>query len=341
MDNKLKPVKTVLFYASVKDVNDFKYKFYKYAIETLELSNYNVITTNSFIDFLKFWRYSYSYIYFYKKGVIPAIISRALFKKVLFAGGCDDLHEESNPSLSSRTYFKFFAFIAILISNKCNVENSSDLKMLRSIAYFKNLKNKIFLHPLAIELPTITGIVKNKSTFLTICWMKTKENAKRKGLLKALQLFEELYNDNNQIQFYIIGDGSEVINWIENEIICNYNSRNNIHFLGLVDEEVRNKKLKDSMFYFQLSDFEGLGVAAIEATMFKSIVIHTNVGGLKDYMPDYSIVFKDLDTLKVEIKNMSDGYAFLTNKIDFTLSNLKKIFSHSSRSALIKDIYDY
>ena len=51
-------MKTVLFYASVKDTNDFKYKFYKYAIKTLQQSNYIVVTTNRISDFFKFWKYN-------------------------------------------------------------------------------------------------------------------------------------------------------------------------------------------------------------------------------------------------------------------------------------------
>ncbi len=333
-------MKTVLFYASVKDTNDFKYKFYKYAIETLQQSNYIVVTTNKIFDFLKFWKYDFSYIYFYKKGVFPALISRIFFKKVLFAGGCDDLHEISNRNKLSRLKFKIFAFFSILFSNNCNVENTTDLEELNRIAYFEKLKKKIFLHPLAIELPLIGEVNKNKKQYLTICWMKTKENAVRKGLLKALQIFEELYKQDNEIQFNIIGDGVEVIEWLKNDIINEYTSKGNIHFWGLVDESVRNNLLKDSMFYFQLSDFEGLGVAAIEATMFKCIVIHTNVGGLKDYMPNYSIIYTDIEKVKLNIELAIKNYDNIANQITQSLFLLQKDFSHINRSAVLKNVYE-
>lgn len=333
-------MKTVLFYASVKDTNDFKYKFYKYAIKTLQQSNYIVVTTNRISDFFKFWKYNFSYIYFYKKGVFPALISRIFFKKVLFAGGCDDLHEIANSNKLSRLKFTIFAFFSILFSNNCNVENTTDLEELNRIAYFAKLKKKIFLHPLAIELPLIGEVNKNKKQYLTICWMKTKENAVRKGLLKALQIFEELYKQDNEIQFNIIGDGVEVIEWLKNDIINEYKSKDNIHFWGLVNESTKNNLLKDSMFYFQLSDFEGLGVAAIEATMFKCIVIHTNVGGLKDYMPNYSIVYTDLRNLQNQINYIFENYKLMADKIENSITNLKKLFSHNSRSKIVKSIYE-
>jgi glycosyltransferase involved in cell wall biosynthesis len=330
----------VLFYASVADKNEFNYKFYKYAVNALEYAGYEVECTNQWKDY-KSKSYDYAYLYFLKKALIPGLIAKFKGKKVLFAGGCDDIQKQANPNFLSRLKFKIVAYLCIWVATAVNVENTEDQKLLSKIAGFNFLKRKIKCFPLSVELPDVGDLIqKDLKMFLTICWMKTKDNAIRKGVIDSLYVFEQLFQNDPNLNYYILGDGQETIDWIKQTIISKLESKGNIHFLGLVSEVEKIHYLKNALFYFQLSSFEGLGVSAIEAVMNNCIVIHSNRGGLKDYMPNYAIKFPEVVNIVEDVNKCQLKYSTLSSQMNIEIAKLRELFSYQRRAILLKEVYN-
>ena len=87
-DNK----KTVLFYSSVKTKKMFSIQsYYRNDIMILRDLGYRVRLSKSCWDFVRFWRYSIAFVYFYRYGFFAALWAKLLGKKAYFTGGIDYL----------------------------------------------------------------------------------------------------------------------------------------------------------------------------------------------------------------------------------------------------------
>ena len=127
--------------------------------------------------------------------------------------------------------------------------------------------------------------------FVTIAWMGAKDNVIRKGIDNAIKLYQELisFNEYKDSKFYIVGatgDGSSFLQSLINQLEIN----KRIIFTGRLPEEEKIKLLKKSKYYFQLSVYEGFGIAAVEALAAGNIVIHSGKGGLADGIGTYGIL---------------------------------------------------
>jgi len=323
-------MKKILFYSSVSDVSFFyTQKFYKIDIDLLQELGFEVITTNKKRDFLKFWKYDITFCYFYKWAFIPAIISRCFLKKVYFTGGIDDLSKEKNTKKYKRQRLLFK--ICYFFSTKCFIVSTEDNKNVRSI--LKNA-NKLILSYHSIDIASFEKKIvnKRKKDFFTIAWMKNKDNVVRKGLDQALLLFAELskLNEYKDSFFYIAGtegDGSEYLK----QLIKGNNIRNVI-FLGNISEEEKIYYLNTVSYYFQLSVYEGFGLAALEALAAGCIVIHSGRGGLKDCIGDNGIivdieasVFEQIKELERKIKDFNE------EKLADGIKRIHALFSNERR----------
>ena len=116
----------ILFYSSVKYKELFEIqRFYHIDIELLRNLGYEVYLSNQISDFLCFWRYNLSFIYFYKYGLFPAIISRLFGKRVYFTGGIDDL-ELGVSGYKKYKIQKFFFKLCYFFSTKCILVSKTD-----------------------------------------------------------------------------------------------------------------------------------------------------------------------------------------------------------------------
>lgn len=84
--------KTILFYSSVKSKRMFSIQnFYRTDIKILKSLGYNVKLSKTVLDYLLFWKYDIAFIYFFRYGLFPALLSKLFGKKVYFTGGIDFL----------------------------------------------------------------------------------------------------------------------------------------------------------------------------------------------------------------------------------------------------------
>jgi glycosyltransferase involved in cell wall biosynthesis len=288
--NHKKALKTVLFYASVKTKKMFSVQqFFRTDIQILRDLGYNVRLSNSFLDFLKFWKYNFTFIYFYKYGLLPAIISKITFKKVIFTGGIDSLDKEYEIRklyLRQKLFFTlctFFADRVILVSNS-DKRNIQAFKMPLSMK-----KYPLSYHVIEFDKFCKDDIEGREKIVLTIAWMIAEDNVIRKGVDKSLLFFKQLHKLDPEYRMIIVGPQGVGVNLIK-KIIQAEKLEQFVTLTGAISEDKKIELLKKSMIYTQLSIYEGFGIAAIEALAAGNIVVHTGKGGLADGISHYGVL---------------------------------------------------
>lgn len=339
MTKKVK--KTILFYSSVKSKKLFSIqKFYRTDISILKDLGYRVDLSNSMFDYLLFWKYDIAFIYFYRYGLVPAILSKCFGNKVVFTGGIDFLDKEY---AKQRKYLiqKLFFRLCISFSDKNIIVSKSDLK---NIKYFKSKldqgKFPFSFHVIDFDKFRFDYILKKEKIVTTIAWMGNVENVTRKGVDKSIFLFKQLHKLDNEFRMVIIGPlgkGSDLIL----EIIKNNNLENLITLTGEISEEDKINILKKSLIYTQLSIYEGFGIAAVEALAAGNVVVHTGVGGLMDGIADYGILmkeddFKEASNQVLKIINVPEEHSLFVNK---GISHVSENFRYKRRFDDFKKIF--
>lgn len=144
----------------------------------------------------------------------------------------------------------------------------------------------------AIDTRLFISDIPKENLFTSIVWMGNEGNVRRKGVDKALQVFAELKKIPAfaDYRFIIIGRKGEGVAFIQS-IINKYGLNDSIELIGEVSEEEKIAFLKRSKYYFQLSLYEGFGLAALEALCASNILIHSGKGGLANPIYKEQLVF--------------------------------------------------
>lgn len=309
----------VFFYSSVRDKKLFNtQRFYQIDIDLIKNLGYEVHVTNRIADFLFFWKYDISFIYFYRKGLFPAIISKLFLKRVFFTGGIDDLNESTT---TPKNYFvqKVFFKLCNLISNNSILVSTSDQDNVRKIYNGKLPKNtSLSFHTIDVEKFIIDDDVKKDFFFTSIAWMESIGNVKRKGVDKAIYLFKMLIERMGFLdaKFYIIGKEGVGSDYLK-KICVELGISEKVIFTGSIDESLKIDFLKRSKYYFQLSTFEGFGIAALEALSSRNIVIHSGKGGLNGSIGNNGIIVDLKKDLNYQVEDL------LKQLSEFNLDKLK------------------
>jgi len=282
--------KTVLFYAAVKDVSLFHTQmFYENTREMLELMGLKVIMTNKVLDAINL-KYDAILCFFFKKGVVPVFFAKCRGKKVFFTGGLDDL--ERSRSSAKRYYLQVLTFkLCRMMADSCLIESKSDMDNINKIFSIRNYNN-LFYSPQAIDTSKYECRLEDKeSLFATICWQGTDVNCQRKGVDKALVLFKELkeLDDFSNYKFIIMGKAGDGTPYLK-KIISDLNLEDSVLLTGEVAEDIKIDYLKRSEYFFQLSEYEGFGLAALEAVASRCIPIHSAKGGLRDTLAEDGLI---------------------------------------------------
>jgi len=337
MNNK----KTINFYSSVPDKSLFsKSGFYVLDIAILESLGYEVNTSNRITDFLKFWKYDITFIYFYRWGLFPAILSRLFRKPVFFTGGIDNLDKDFVGE-DSKTYKiqKHFLKACNIFSNNNIIVSQSDWENVSGV--INNIEKKSVLIPHAIMIDQFKediSIEKKENIITTIVWMG-KGNVIRKGIDKSLYVLKELVDRGLDYKFYILGKEGEGTKYLQ-EIIDKLQLNNHVIFTGFISEEEKIDLLKKSKLYFQLSKFEGFGIAAIEALAAGNIIVHTAKGGLRDTIADFGIKVKVEDSPEkiVDAIVKQQENKFKKQNLSSAVKHLENNFSFDMRKNKLNDI---
>lgn len=336
--------KRVLFYSSVKTKKMFSVQgFYRTDIQILRENGFQVLLSNHFWDFFLFWKYDITFIYFYRFGLFPAIISNFFFKPVYFTGGIDNLDLEyagKRKHFTQKIFFKlcnFFSDTSIIVSK-------ADLKNIQSIYANNRLPKNLELsfHVIDFDSYKYTFTNEKQKIMTTIAWMLREENVYRKGVDKTVQVFDSLRKIDNGWKLIIIGPKGEGTTIIE-ELIQEKGIEDSVFLVGSVSEDEKINFLKTSKIYLQLSIYEGFGIAAIEALAAGNVVFHSGRGGLKEGVANFGIEVENIsDSLQIaslihsslQFESNQKYEEFINNGVSYVEQN----FSYSVRKAQIKKI---
>lgn len=330
--------KVVLFYSSVQEKKMFYIQgFYKTDISILQDLGYSVLLSNRIIDFLHFKKYDIAFLYFYRYALFSAILAKLFGKTVIFTGGVDNL---DRSYAGSKNYFiqKIFFKLCNLFSDTSLIVSTADQKNIEKIYSADRMpKNcKLCFHSIDIQDLKYNGNTPKENVFLTIAWMGKIENVYRKGVLHSIYVFKELQNLMPEYKFYIIGSLGEGSDYAIN-LVKKLRLENSVCFTGSINEEQKNVFLKKSKFYFQLSEYEGFGIAAMEALAAGNIVIHSGRGGLKDAIGNNGICIENLTDYKKIAEQIYCSYLEKEtfSKIEKGVHYVEDNFSYSNRKQII------
>jgi glycosyltransferase involved in cell wall biosynthesis len=281
----------ILFYSSVASKKQFVVQeYYRTDIQILRSLGFDVFLSRHWYDYLAFWRYDVAFIYFYRYGLIPAILARITGKGVVFSGGIDALDRLSSSWAQHKiqalfyNLCSFFSSCNIIVSEAdlANCERVRRLFPARRQLVSKHAVNDLFLAPVSAD-------VKEKLV-VTIAWMGRTENVVRKGVIEAIDFFRKLSANGGGWRMLIIGSIGEgstiVLSHLEGTGLSNQ-----VSLSGHVSEATKLNLLAQAEVYLQLSRYEGFGIAAIEALARDCVVVHSGAGGLREGVGAHGILW--------------------------------------------------
>jgi len=139
-----------------------------------------------------------------------------------------------------------------------------------------------------------------------------------KNHFTLIDAFEKVYQLNENARLYIVGDGpiaGSLINYVQEK-----NLENQITFYGFLDNPIPLIDICDC-FVFP-SNYEGQGLALIEAMILKKPVIGTRVPGITSVLKNYpnSLVENNADEIASAMLKYIDG-KITSNDFDFVKYN--------------------
>lgn len=287
----------MLFFSSVRSFELFNtQKFYQIDIDILKSLGYTVILSNKISDALKFWTYDIIFAYFFRYSFFVGLLARILGKKVFITGGIDAL-DKSYATKKNYIIQKYFFLLCYLVSTKSIIVSRSDLDNIYKLLPKKKNWSKILISEHTIDISKYNvNIFQKEKIFTTIGWLGNEGAVKRKGIDTSVKIFKYLkkeprFNDYKLIIIGRFGDGVEYLK----RIIDDLGMKKDVILAGEISEEAKIELLKRSEYYLQPSEFEGFGLAALEAWAAGCILIHSGKGGLNNKVYEGRSMLFDVD----------------------------------------------
>lgn len=281
-------MKTILFYSSVKDKSLFQtQKFYQIDISLLERLGYNVILSNKVCDAIKFWKYDILFGYFFRWSLFAAALARLFGKKVFLTGGIDALDREFAGEKAYHEQKRLFLW-CYKFATKCIIVSPTDMQHVKEILNGDESKLAYSEHTIETSAFKEVDMAAKEKIFTTIGWQGVVSD--RKGMDKAIMLFGMLkgHPEFSDYKMFILGRKGAYTPVLQ-KIINDCKLTDSVVITGEVSEEEKIDYLKRSKYYFQLSKFEGFGIAALEALVAGNVILHSGKGGLSNPIYDMHI----------------------------------------------------
>lgn len=281
--------KRVLFYSSVKDKTSFDLvQFYNIDITILKDLGYEVLLSNSIRDAWKFWTYDFVFAYFYRYSFFVALIAHIFGKKSFFTGGVDSLNPKNIGTNDYKIQALFFR-LCYAVCCRAIVVSQTDMENIKTIV--RNTKKLAYSEHTIPVNKYHADIKQKKDIFVTIGWTALS-SIERKGIDKAVKVFAKLqsfvkFSNSKLVLVGTPGDGDGYLR----QLIKDYNIEDKVDIRGNISEDEKINLLEEAKYYFQLSSFEGFGLAALEAVCAKCILIHSGRGGLSNPIYSDEILF--------------------------------------------------
>jgi len=255
--------------------------FYREDLQALCISfdNQDCIQTSSFLVSLSDQPVL---AYFYTYSSLLSFVRSLLSKPTVLTGGVDYL---SCRSVSIRYLLLLFLFYIGALSCKSILAVSSyDYHKIRSHLP-SPLRKKVIFSPHSVArayaIASRARVVKDTLTLqgLTVCWQGSSENPYRKGVDRAIRLYNCLHLQGVFAPLTIVGAHGAGTAFIRS--VIHSSARPDLFNLTDFVTEIELESLFLSHnYYIQLSRMEGFGLSVAEAVLYGCKIICTNSGGL-------------------------------------------------------------
>jgi glycosyltransferase involved in cell wall biosynthesis len=316
-------MKRICFFVKLKDPSLVeRVNFYRLNIQILKDLGYSVEIATKWpeID----WSCKIIVIFWWTWAFLPVFISKLLRKKVLILGAIHFKCPDEENDYFKRPWFERMLIKYAVKNTNINLFDSK-LEFQQVSSYF-NLDNCQYLPPpvdVSKYFPSNENERKNNILF-TVSWLQ-KPNIKRKCIFEMIEAVEILLNKGYDIIYYIAGrkgDGYDNLKkYIEKKGI-----EKNILLLGEIDEEQKIKLMRECAIYFQITRYEGFGLATAEAMACGAPVITSDAGEVLNVVGDAAVI--------------CNGYSpyEIANEIELLLKN--KIKRKELSKLAVKQIFD-
>ncbi len=307
--------KSILLYARVPRSSMLGQGFYADEADSLRAHDdvERVMTSRQFRDVF-FGRYDALLGYFFSFASLAAFIALLRGKRTILTGGAEQLRREFAPNILSYIGRLILFYIGLLIAKKILAVSTSDYERMRELAFIGKGKIKLSYHgvPAVTEkLPEVPSDIlsvndaRPAASFVTICGLDSANNIRRKGLYEALEFIALAAQKYPGTYFTIIGrdDRRDLID----AEAARLNIADCVRITGYISATEKYELLRSHTYYLQLSYYEGFGIGALEALAQGVIVIHSNVGGLRDTVGDYGMIYDKQTIENLDIAQVPSG----------------------------------
>lgn len=289
--------KAILLYARVPNASMLDQGFYADEADGLRAHDdvESVTASQQFKDVF-FGRYDALLGYFFSFASLAALIALLRGKRTILTGGAEQLRREFAPNIISYMGRIMLFYLGLLMAKKILAVSTSDYERMRQLAFIGKGKIKLSYHgvPAVTEkLPKELSSNGNRpsASFVTICGLDSANNIRRKGMFEALEFIASVAQIYPETLFTIIGRDDKR-NIIDAET-ARLGIAERVTITGYVSATEKYELLQNHKYYVQLSHYEGFGIGALEALAQGAIVIHSNVGGLRDTVGDYGMIYDE------------------------------------------------
>lgn len=329
-NNNCKMAGTVLFYSSVRNKESFKrVQFYNIDINILNSLGYEVVLSNHIKDAWKFWQYDFVFVYFYRYSFFVAIIARLFGRRTVFTGGIDSLDQNNKGTMDYKIQKLFFrlcyivGYKSIIVSQTDLINVKAVIADTRKLAYSEHVINVDTFH---------ANVENKKNVFVTIGWMALS-SVKRKGIDKAVRVFAALRRlpEFSESTLIIAGSSGDGLDFLK-KLILELNIADSVEFKENISENDKIQLLEEARYYFQLSSYEGFGLAALEAVCAKCILIHSGKGGLSNPIYSEEVLFNIDNDMGGEVQTLySNLLQYDTQCIERSYQKVRSNYNNDRR----------
>jgi glycosyltransferase involved in cell wall biosynthesis len=276
----------IAFYANTYIDAINRVYFYKQDIDILEELGHEVIVCTKYVEIIK-TDFDLLFIWWWSRALLPVLYAKFRGKKSLITGTFNYEHG-NNENVNDYIHKPFwqkkllkwaynFTNLNVLVSNNEYMQLSRAFKGSNQVVIGHCFDPDLLLMK-NDEIKKIDCIDLNNSTLniFNIAW-KSLGNMERKGLfsiIKALPLLK-----NQGIEFKLIlagkeGTGSPILQKMINDLdVAEF-----VTDLGVISENQKKYLLKHSDIYLQPSNYEGFGLAILEAMALGGMIITCDAG---------------------------------------------------------------
>jgi glycosyltransferase involved in cell wall biosynthesis len=264
--------------------------FYRADVEALRQQG-ALVLLGSTLNSVAFRRFDALLAYFYTWGSLAAVLARLRGRRVVLTGGADEFSNDAASCGLKGLWRRAMLWCGLLAAHRVLLPSASDRENIRRhcrpIGWLVDRKLLIAPHPLP-RAGCMRSPAAREWRAVTICWMGTVANVERKGIPATLRAIAKLRRSGDPMPLDIIGTTGPGTAHVE-ALVAALGLGDLVSIRGAVSENDKWGFLQSAEVYFQLSTYEGFGVAALEALSASCVVVHTGKGGLRETLGDDGI----------------------------------------------------